>query len=236
MPKAKSSKSKLTAAEKGKYRLQGLIDFGKKGEEKKFYDRTQDETDITGDVAILYQPVLSLAQDTTASTRVGQKIWITSLTLKFTVENPTHGTSYPGPPVTRWDYRLFIDKQTNGVVPTQLLYQQPLGDGGSNTRPYEGLSMFIPNLASAGRFVSLKGGHTKTEINFDHGSETVNRTRAVMSCYYRFPGKGLEIDITNTDGQIGGFKSNNLYVFLQNNAPAGSKWSYKVDSRIRYTD
>lgn len=235
MPKNASKKHTLTAAQKGKVRLHGLIDFGKKGEERKFYDKFFIDTDSTENVAVLYQPVLSLPQDTTATARVGQKIWVTSITLKFTVENPTHGSTYPYPPVTRWDYRLFIDKQSNGVIPTQMQYQQQIGSG-IGARPLEGLSMFMPNLASSQRFVTLKTGHTKTEVNFDHGSSTVNRTRSVMSCYYRFPGKGLEIDITNTDGAIGGFKSNNLYVFLQNNGPQGDKWSYIVESRIRFTD
>lgn len=238
MPKGTKAahKNSLTAAQKGKFRLHGLIDFGSKGQEKKFHDVDNTATDSTSDIAVLLQPVLAIAQGDSAIKRTGQKIWITSITAKFTVENPTHGTSFPYPPVTRWDYRLFIDKQTNGAVLSQTDYQAAIGAGGIATRPYEGLSMFHPNLASAQRFVTLKTGHVKTEVNFDHGSATVNRSRSTMSLFYRFPGKGLMVDIANVDGSIGGFKSNNLYIYLQNNGPAGDKWSYAVTTRIRYTD
>lgn len=236
-PKTRRNKKTLSSAQKGKYRLHGLIDFGSgQGQEKKFYDRYSKLVDSVSDIAVLIQPVLSLPQGDGASARDGQKIWINSITMKLTMETPTHGSSFPNPPVTRWDYRLFVDKQSNGAVPANTDLQQPLGAGGSCTRPDEGLSMYVPNMANSSRFVTLKSGHANTTVTYDDGASSANQSRGTASCYYKFPGKGLMIDITNVDGSIGGFKSNNLYLFIQNNGPAGDQWTLATTTRIRYTD
>lgn len=233
MPKSKakrSKKSKLTQREKGLFRFQGLGDFTS-GVENKFYDQSIALIGSSSNEPFVVSPIVGLQQNSTASGRDGDRIWVKSLSVKvrYTKPNQTLGGSETMSKV-RWDWRLVVDKQTNGSTLTVSDYQET-----PTARPNGGLSVFQPKLSTSKRFTTLKTGRSFSEQNVSYNND-LDDAVGHHEIFLRFPGKGMEVVISNTDGLITGFKSNNLYLLLQNNDHSTWDHTYHVYSRIRFAE
>lgn len=226
--KSKRGKKQLSAKQKGLYRFHGLGDYTD-GTEYKFFDSTVNIVSSVQNEPHILTPLANLAQNSTAQGRDGLKIWVKSISVKMLMKKPQENGSDVSIPVTRWDYRLFVDRNTNGTPVTVSDYQDT-----PTARPNGGLSVFIPKLANAARFTTLKTGNKKSLMAY---SDPDNFGQIVHDEFFlRFPGKGMEVIINNTDGGITGFRSNNLYLLLQNSDVANFPHDYHVYSRIRFTD
>lgn len=229
--KAKRGKKQLSAKQKGIYRFHGLLDYTD-GTERKFYDVSNALISSTLDEPHIATPLLGMPQNNTASGRSGLKIWVTSISAKITFNKPISvagGTFSKAE--TNWYYRLLVDRNTNGSLISGADYQS-ISTG--TARPNGGLQVFMPNMPNAQRFTTLKTGRAKTRAYNTDGDQADQNGHHEF--FVRFPGKGMEVTINNTDGGITGFKSNNLYLFLQNDDVTGYEHSYHIFTRVRFTD
>lgn len=228
--KAKRGKKQLSAKQKGIYRFHGLADYTD-GTETKFYDVTNSIIGSDLDEPHVITPLVGMEQNSSAQGRDGLKIWVKSISVKvaYSKTNSKLDGSF-SKPETRWYWRLFVDRNTNGTAVVVSDYQ-----GTPTSRSNQGgLQVFQPNLANAQRFTTLKTGSSLSKSYKQDGDQ--DDQTGHHEIFIRIPGRGMEVTINNVDGSITGFKSNNLYLILQNDDTIDYFHTYHVHSRVRFTD
>lgn len=182
--------------------------------EKKFLDvNTGFNVDTTGSVTALN----AMAQGTSQSTRVGNKISMTSIQIRLSFVNGTTTTSAP---VIRW--MIIYDKQTNAAAPTIADVLQTVG-------------VLSPmNMANRDRFVILAEETFRPDNTFNDTA-----TVAEYSEYkQRYVKLRLDTIYNNTNGgTVADINSGGLFfIALSNVADGTMEPGAAFYARLRYTD
>lgn len=232
-PAKKKVLKKLPAKLKGYYRIAGLADYTD-GLEPKFFDQHHDTASASNEWH-LHEPLYLLPQNDKATGRDGNRILVKSLQMSgmlgvYQDDTGSVGTT-DAPSTVSFYWRVFVDKQTNGALPTHAEYSAT-----DNTARPAGLSTFLNNLEYAKRFVTVASGVIELPIYYKENYPDAPN-HVAFNEYIRLDGQGLEVDIVGSTGITSEFKSNNLYLALQNNDPRpGALTLQEFSTRIRFVD
>lgn len=180
--------------------------------ERKFVDTSQSFTLTAGSNAFAAGVLLnSLATGTTASERIGRKVVMKSIYIRYSVEMAPTGTG--GAP-----FRILVvyDKQANGAATT---IAQPLLTSAFNS---------LNNLSNKDRFVTL----------FDHVTESIDAQgpSAVADVLYKSINLKTHFD-EDIDGGIDDITTGSVYMFVaQQGTILTAAPTFVCRTRIRYTD
>ncbi len=189
--------------------------------EKKFHDLLVDDNDIAVNGTIIDASVLTIAQDTTESTRIGRKILITNIGWKWTIFLNGAVTAAAASETVR--IVLYLDKQCNGAAATI-----------ADIFEIDDLQTFR-NIANSKRFVILMD---RTYVISAPGGSGRGTTDSLAWGGQRltdsfFKKCSIPIEYDSTVGAITEMRSNNIGVaiFGEN----GSRCILTSHMRIRFT-
>ncbi len=187
--------------------------------ELKFHDLNIDDAVVATTGTIAEDSVLTIAQGTDESERVGRKIVVKQIGWRFDIQLPPSTAS--GATSDQVRVILYLDKQANGAAAavTDLL----------ETADYQSFN----NLSNSGRFRTLMdrdydlvakagGGDGTTE---DYGEDLVSDTF--------FKKCNIAVEYSGTTGVIAQMTSNNIGVLLLSKS---GFTVFKSNMRIRFTD
>lgn len=182
--------------------------------EKKFLDvSTTVNADDVGQVIALN----AMAQGTSQSTRVGNKISMTSIQMRLASAN---GATTTTPPIIR--YMIIYDKQTNAAAPTIADILQAVG-------------VLAPmNMGNRDRFVILMEDTWRPDNTYSDAAAVAEFTE------YKQRYKRLHLDTiyNNTNGgTVADINSGGLFfIALSNIANGTAEPTMSLYARLRYTD
>jgi len=191
------------------------------GGELKFHDLDIDDSVIASGGNITEDSVLTIAQGTTESTRIGRKLVVRQINWKFTVS--LLSTSDPSDTSDTVRVILYLDKQTNGATAavTDIL----------ETADYQSFKQ----LANKSRFTTLMDrtySLTAQAGAFDGTNDQFGEVR-IDDSFYKTCNIPIEYDNTFTTGVIGTMRSNNIGVLLLSLSGNGG---FASKMRIRFSD
>jgi len=245
MRKSSAYRSRLPA------RLRGYAQLSTSralSQEIKFFD-----DDFTVEVApgssaqgTSYKPIVGMGaghikRGTGNSERIGQRINLRSLMLKLqvaTINDRYISTNQCDHYTTMAPVRIVVvlDQQSNGSSPTLNEVLEPAGIASNDL--YKAFNV----LKNSMRFKILKNMDLRVpcQVNSDPNGNTRMDGLLTTSCYIKWP-KGMSIVIDGSDGTLGEFTSNNIFVWamfpLEMNPAGGQdRWKVFYTSRVRYTD
>lgn len=185
--------------------------------EKKFYDTPLSlpaSTGVTSTTQATGQIAVGIAQGTSASTRIGQKIIIKSIQVKL---NATLAAGATDTDIVH--VYLVQDTQTNGVQATYADVFDTSGDIGSEMR----------NMANSNRFKILK--HFTFRLNADAGvAAAFGGDYQQDECFIKC---NIPIMYNSNAGAITEIKTNSLFLLHGSNAGVATVTG---NARLRYTD
>ncbi|MFQ0997896.1 hypothetical protein [Gilliamella sp. CG33] len=193
--------------------------------ELKFHDVGFSDAVIAATGAIIEDSVLTIAQGTTESTRIGRKVRVKSINWRFTLQLPT--TATPAETADSIRIILYLDKQANGATATVT--------GILETAAFNAYR----NLANTGRFVILMdrfyalnsqsgAGNPVGEQGINFG---IHRKELSFNKTCDIP---IEYDNSFTTGVISTMRSNNIGVL--GITQAGLAGMTTSNMRIRFSD
>ncbi len=188
--------------------------------EKKFYDQDVTDAVVAAGGTIVQSSLVTIAQGTTESTRIGRKVNIRGVYWKYTVDIPpaSGGGGGTGDTVR---VILYQDKQTNGAAAgiTDIV----------ESADYQSFY----NLSNIGRFDILMDRTHALNPSAGAGNGTANDFGEVTHSYKFGTNKLIPIEYNSTTGALTEVRSNNLGVLLLGRAGVAG---FTSKMRIRYTD
>lgn len=191
--------------------------------ELKFHDLDIDDATIATGGTIAEDSVLTIAQGTTESERIGRKVQVKQINWRFQILLPTTATAADTSDAVR--VILYLDKQANGAAAgvTAILES-------SNFQSFN-------NLSNKSRFRTLMD--RTYELNIPAGSgrgstDTLSYGEyRIQDTFFKPCDIGIEYDNSATTGAITTMRSNNIGVLLLSVAGV---CSFTSKMRVRYSD
>ncbi len=189
--------------------------------ELKFHDLDIDDVAIAINGTIAEDSVLTIAQGTTESERIGRKLTVKKIGWHFEIKFLGATAIAASSDVVR--VMLYLDKQTNGVAATAVGILES-----DNYQSFNNLSNKSRFLILMDRFYSLKSHSGSGNGTTDKFGEDV-----ITDSFYKECNIPIEYDNSATTGAITTMRSNNIGVLLLSR-DGGSLFASKM--RIRYSD
>ncbi len=193
---------------------------GARSTEKKFFDQDVNDAVVAAGGTIVSPSLLTIAQGTTESTRIGRKVFLKGLFWKYDVSLPVSagGGGQIGDTVR---VILYVDQQTNGAAAgvTDLL----------ESNDYQSFY----NLANSQRFRILHDKVHDLNMLSGAGNGTANDYSEVRRSYKYNKFLSLPVEYNSTTGAIGEIRSNNIGVLLVGRSGTAE---FASKMRIRFTD
>lgn len=195
-------------------------------QEKKFYDTSHTFTSAASAAFAVgaTSPVLTLAQGTGASQRVGKFIYIHSIDIRGHIKIDGSKQSNSDQP---WKICLMLDSQANGSMPSASdVWEDPTDFYG------------FAQLDNSNRFRTLKCIQGIAVCNARRDTDPplnyVDRIQKLTK-HIRFK-TPLKVTYNSTAGAIAEIVQNNLFFTFANNASTAATGTFQMTTRIRYTD
>ncbi len=191
--------------------------------ELKFHDLDIDDATIAANGTIAEDSVLTIAQGTTESTRIGRKLTVKSINwrmqIKLLASTATAATSDSIRVI------LYLDKQTNGAAATVTDILE--ADDFQSFNNLANKSRFRTLMDRNYDMVAKSGSGRGSTDTLAFGEDVVNDT------FFKRCNIPIEYDNSAADGTIGTMRSNNIGVLLL--ASSGSV-QFGSKMRIRFSD
>ncbi len=189
--------------------------------ELKFHDLDIDDAVIATGGNIAEDSVLTIAQGTTESQRIGRKVVVRQISWRMRLSLPA--TSTPGDTGDELRVILYLDKQANGATAavTDIL----------ETSDFQSFN----NLANTSRFRTLMD-HTFSVVSRSGSFDGTNDQFGEDTQHHTFFKKlniPIEYDNSVTTGAISSMRSNNIGVLLLSFSGLGG---FSSKMRIRFSD
>ncbi|MFQ0997907.1 hypothetical protein [Gilliamella sp. CG33] len=170
------------------------------GGELKFHDISFSDAVVTNSGAIVEDSLLTIAQGTTESTRIGRKLTVKAIAFRYTVQIPTTATAANTTDTIR--VMMYLDKQTNGAAAavTDIL----------ESAAYQSFNQ----LANTSRFTILYDKTTSLSCKSGSGRGTADTLsfggHRVDPTFYKTCNIPIEYDNVASTGVITTMRSNNI--------------------------
>ncbi len=195
---------------------------GDKGPELKFHDLDIDDAVVAAAGSIAEDSCVTIAQDTTESTRVGRKCTIRSINWRFAVSLPATAAAGTGG-TDEVRVILYLDKQCNGATAavTDVL----------ESADFQSFN----NLANKSRFRVLMDRAYVMKPPAAAGDGTTNDFNAdlMTDAFFKKVAIPIEYDNTATTGAITTVRSNNIGVIT---ISRGGLAGFESKMRLRFSD
>lgn len=188
--------------------------------EKKFHDVSDlaNTTAIAGTIGV---DLLIVPQGTTEKNRIGRKMWIKQINVRYTMSLSKQEGESGGGSSMQQRFMLIHDKQCNGALPAVLDILETA------------VPLSYRNLANAARFTILKDKLVTFNTGAGAGNGTANDFSQTLRIYKFSKKCNIPITFDGTDGGIDEKKSGNIFILQIANSTGGT-WT--AHCRFRFTD
>lgn len=163
-----------------------------------------------------------IAAGTGESQRVGRKVWIKKIQMKYTVTLSATSGATIGAAKDRVRVILYHDKQCNGAIPAASIILQTVTVNG------------FRNMENIGRFNILYDKIHVMNITAAAGDGGANDTPVIARQGQFYKNCNIPIEYSGTAGTIGEIRSNNLCILVVATDAEASQFLATV--RLRYLD
>ncbi len=209
----------------GYYRKSGF--YGKAGgdAELKFKDSSHTDVTVAAGATILADSIVEIGQDTTEQGRIGRKVTVRSINIRYKVTLGEQDAVASFPPADSLRFVVYLDKQCNGAVATATGITGILAN--TDMRSFN-------NLANKSRFTILMDRvfSPNNSVGASDGAGLVSVAGSQWN-YSWYKKVNIPIEYNATAGAITEIRSNNIGMMLIGET---SQIGFDARVRVRYSD